>query len=237
MPRQRSRLLSMRAHGSTATEKHKMYVCSICNRYARRTLAGILRHIREVHPHFDGIVRCGVESCPSTTRSYESLRQHLYKKHKNILKQESPETPTHCQPAAGPRDVSPDITEDVDPTSLDHFMDEPFKSMVDQHPSLQAAQFILKTRDGRKITQAAVNDILQDTRAIVEYSIDVLKHKVVNKLESLEIMSSEEISSIQDLFSSSSLRNPFEGLETQYRQEKYFQEHFNYVVSVLYIEP
>ena len=75
-----------------------MFECCICQKYARRTLAEIMRHIRDVHPHFDGTVRCGVEGCPSTASSYESLRQHMYNKHKHILK--------HNHPTIKPRDRS-----------------------------------------------------------------------------------------------------------------------------------
>ena len=43
--------------------------------YARKTYAEVLRHIMEVHPHFSGPVKCGLENCPSTLTTYESLRQ------------------------------------------------------------------------------------------------------------------------------------------------------------------
>ena len=58
----------------------------ICKKYARKTLSDILRHIRDAHPHFKGPLRCGVDNCPSTLRTYKSLRQHMYEKHKNELK-------------------------------------------------------------------------------------------------------------------------------------------------------
>ena len=65
----------------------RMFLCQICNKYARRTLGEILRHIRDVHRHFTGKVRCGISNCPSTVTSYDSLRHHLYKKHhKDVLK-------------------------------------------------------------------------------------------------------------------------------------------------------
>lgn len=67
-----------------------MYQCWLCHQYARKTLNGILRHIREVHPHFEGRVMCGINGCPSTASTYESLRQHLYQKHPEELKPELP---------------------------------------------------------------------------------------------------------------------------------------------------
>lgn len=56
-----------------------MYECMICHQHAQTTLAGVLRHIREVHPHFQGSVPCGIQGCPSTPTSYEGLRQHVYR--------------------------------------------------------------------------------------------------------------------------------------------------------------
>lgn len=67
-----------------------MYQCWLCHQYARKTLNGILRHIREVHPHFEGRVMCGINGCPSTASTYESLWQHLYRKHAADLKSELP---------------------------------------------------------------------------------------------------------------------------------------------------
>ena len=62
-----------------------MYYCQICKQYAWVSLKEIIRHIRDMHRHFTTPVRCGVAGCPSTATSYESLRQHTYKKHRNEL--------------------------------------------------------------------------------------------------------------------------------------------------------
>ena len=66
----------------------RMYQCWLCHQFARKTLNGILRHIRGVHPHFEGRVMCGINGCPSTASTYKSLRQHLYKKNAAELKLE-----------------------------------------------------------------------------------------------------------------------------------------------------
>ena len=63
-----------------------MYECQVCKQFARLTLKEIIRHIRDMHRHFLlQLVRCGVHNCPSTATSYESLHQHMYKKHRNEL--------------------------------------------------------------------------------------------------------------------------------------------------------
>lgn len=62
-----------------------LYECWICKQHVRRSLSGILRHIREVHRHFEGRVPCRVEGCPATPATYEGLRQHMYRYHKCLL--------------------------------------------------------------------------------------------------------------------------------------------------------
>lgn len=57
----------------------KMFECSICHQAASTTTGGILRHIRLVHPYFNQAVTCGVNGCPSTASTYESLRKHMYR--------------------------------------------------------------------------------------------------------------------------------------------------------------
>ena len=95
---------------------------------------------------------------------------------------------------------------------------------------LQAAKFILKTRDGRKLTQTAMDGIIQDTKIIVEHVVDELEQKIMKTLENLGTITPNGISEVLCVFSNPSMRNPFEGMETQCKQEQYFRENLNYVV-------
>lgn len=210
-----------------------MYECMICNKYARRTLASVLRHIGEVHRFFEGVVKCGIEGCMSTARSYDSLRQHMYKKHKDILKQNYEDTNTAAPDDS--TDCTSELVEESD--NLYQLEDADDKEdangidkITDLNPSVEAAKFILKTRDGKKITQTTLNGVLQDTKSFIEYSVGQLEHEIIKILEDCEV-NSEAISSIRNLLSLTRLRNPFEDLETERKQENFFQKHFNYVVS------
>lgn len=53
----------------------------------------------------------------------------------------------------------------------------------------------------------------------------------MSKLEEA-VVPSEVLADVQLLLSDPRVKNPFQGLETLYRQEAFFQEHFNYVVCV-----
>ena len=79
------RNVNVHVYQSVYTCDDNMYECQICKQYARKSLKEIVRHIREVHRSFSTPVSCGVDDCTSSASSYESLRQHLYKKHRSAL--------------------------------------------------------------------------------------------------------------------------------------------------------
>ena len=163
----------------------RMFVCTICQCYSRRTLAGVLRHIREVHPHFEGVVKCGLEGCPSTAGTYESLRQHIYKKHKHILKQGMGinSAPQLAQTTENELDSDHQSHDNEDDSDIE--IGEGHVA-IDSHTDIvrrEAAKFILKTRDGRQITQTALNGIIADTNILIENLMGVLEHDVMQKLD------------------------------------------------------
>ena len=91
-----------------------MYFCQLCNQYARLSLKEILRHMRDVHRSFSSPVICGVNGCPSTASSYESLRQHMYKKHRDEL------IPNTTETENVDRQLGQGYLDDL---SIDHFRD------------------------------------------------------------------------------------------------------------------
>jgi len=212
-----------------------MRECQICKKYARNTLAEIMRHIRDVHPHFEGPLKCGVKNCPSTVSTYKSLRQHVYEKHKNELKTVDNHDDIQVLERGGAH--TNDLLAQSDVTVQDeseHNTDTP--SCSHSNPSLfngetgeqsignEAAKFILKTLEGKKLTQTVADGIIGDTTIFVERTLDHLKQKLKEKL-------GNTFEEIEAIFFLPEICNPFRGLETRYQQEKYFQQHFNYVVS------
>ena len=205
-----------------------MHECQICKNYARRTLADILRHIREVHPHFEGKVKCIVSDCPSTLSTYESLRHHMYKKHKDVLKDDgSADIPTTA-----------DITSDDEAgmAELNVFADNPVEvesssGQSDLHYDREAAKYILKIQEGRKLTQSVTQGIIRDTTLIVHHTIDHLKKMVYARLKDTVDINETQLDDIEEIFMSPEIRYPFQRLETRHQQDSFFQEHFNYVVS------
>ena len=210
-----------------------MYECQICKQYARKSLKEIIRHIREVHTSFSTPVSCGVDDCTSTASSYESLRQHLHKKHRSALIPEA-RSEVHTEVEL---EVTFPSTEEVlelprgsESSSSDahHLVAEPTS-----RPSsckLEAAKYILRVRDGKGLTQVATDGIMRDIDTLINCATDSLERKLTAKLAEIPQLSSSEIASIQAIFSP--VRSIFDGLDTVCKQEAFFAENFNYVVAM-----
>ena len=102
-------------------------------------------------------------------------------------------------------------------------------------PARLGAQFILKTRDGRKLTQVATNGIIiQDTTVIIESTVQTIERRIIDSIENFGIaMSDDQLAELKAVFSDEKLTNPFHGLETEYQQETFIQENFDYVVCII----
>lgn len=96
-------------------------------------------------------------------------------------------------------------------------------------PTVLGAQFILKTRDGKKLTQVAVDGIIADTKVIIESTLKNVEKKVHEAIGGVT-MTDEQTDALKAIFLDDSVTNPFLGLDTEYKQEKFIRENFNYVV-------
>ena len=191
----------------------QMYFCQICNQYARLCLKEILRHVRDVHRSFSSPVICGVNDSPSTASSYESLRQHMYKKHRDELIPNTSTTETeNVDQGHGDRD---DL-------SIDHFTNGNTDEGVAISPAvasnvlvlssgassgtscsnckisestavLEASKYILKLRDGKGLTQ---DSILGDIQTLINCTIESLEKKVMSSLVEANKLSSSELAQI-----------------------------------------
>ena len=89
------------------------------------------------------------------------------------------------------------------------------------------AQFIMKTRDGKRLTQVAVDGIIFDTKVVLDTTLNNVEKKVLENVT----MTDEQKKKLKTIFSDESITNPFQGLETQYKQQSFIEEHFNFVVT------
>ena len=169
--------VAISTHHCWCNSKVNMYHCQICEQYARVSLKEIIHHIRDMHHHFTTPVRCGVNGCPSTATSYDSLHQHTYKKHRN--------------------EVIPEDHSNSVPITSFQGSDEPESSVLTEEgshipasstpstaatksASLEAARFILKLRDGKGLPHTVTDSILTDIQVMIDSTNDNLKGKLLN---------------------------------------------------------
>ena len=193
-------------------------------------MLGLLKHIREVHPYFATRITCGLNGCPATPSSFEAFRRHIYRYHQDLLsisRQGSVPITLEDDHFDAEQEQAISLELDAAPNQLN--------VLCLPSPSILGAQFIMKTRDGKQLTQVTTDEIVQDTRVILQNMAKKIERRVLEKIESLEIAINDgQLSEIRDIFSDESLVNPFIGLETEYKQERFIQQHFNYVVSYYY---
>ena len=181
-----------------------MHKCNICKSYAR-TLAEIICHIREVLPHFEGKVKCIVGNCPSTLSTYESLRHHMYKNHKEVLKDNC------CYDNAIKMDDSTDVVAEPDLVSKGSSTVNTGQPIDDDtctsHYKAEAANFILKIQEGKKLMQTVTEEIIRDTNMIIENTIH-LKAKVYTQLKDI-VGIDAQLEDLKKIFKSPEICNLF----------------------------
>lgn len=136
-----------------------MYVCTICNLFAGQSFSAVLRHMG-VHRFDPGLsIRCGINSCTEQYTNFESFRSHIYRKHREVLVS-APVTDS----ALAETVVSGRLEQGGSETDDDGLEVE--QRTCNDDPKRSAALFLLKAREERRITQTALNGIVQDFQGL-----------------------------------------------------------------------
>ena len=211
-----------------------VYFCQLCNHFASFSYDCVLRHIGAVHSHDIGFsLRCGFDSCPKVLTNYHAFRRHLRKKHGFCLNTYNPtigeEQLQGRNGTLNPVDVcEPD--EDFTPS-----VDYDFNSIGYEHNPVfekrSNAMYILKLKQKYKLSQTAIDGILGDTELMTQRVVSRLQQRLSTTLSKAGL-SATEIPGYLDAFDDSDIVRPFNGLGTEYLQEKYFRDHMGLMVSV-----
>ena len=82
---------------------------------------------------------------------------------------------------------------------------------------LSAAMFLIKTKEECKLTQVSIDKLVTSVRGLWDQAMQDLRQRLA--------------SSLPDEIDESIFDTPlFDGIETHYLQQKYYREHFRYVV-------
>lgn len=193
-----------------------MFTCTICTRFVGKSFAAVLRHIGTAHRYDPGLsIKCGIMSCPGVYTNFESFRSHVYRKHREELFLSNGESSCNTE------DASQDDGVLMSENSRDVFNAQPTIHSGGDSLKLNAAKFLLKTKEECKLTQASLDAIVSGVKGLWSQAMDDLKEKMREVLP-------ETCNVFDDLIFTAS---PFDGLETQYFQEKFYRENFGYIVS------
>lgn len=185
-------------------------------------------------------LRCIFGGCQTTFTNFHSYKRHIRKKHfRELIHQEESDQDSdyelnndlnHAEESTSRIPASDEFSDLESIASLGDNGIEGVSSMEESNDR-EAALWILKLKEGRKLTQTTTEEILSDVTELCSSIVLRLKNEVHRVLESADITPSN-IPGLDDLFSeNSSYALPFCNLQTQYKQVSYFRSHFNFVVS------
>ena len=152
-----------------------MYVCTICNLFAGKSFSTVLRHMG-THRYDPGLhIRCGINSCTEHYKNFESFRSHVYRKHREALVNVSRQAPLNDRLDQEESGRNGDLEIDGWGNDMNDMEHEETVAKCDYDPKRLAALFLLKTREERKITQTAINGIVQDFRGVWRDAVERLQ--------------------------------------------------------------
>lgn len=210
------------------------YRCSRCS-FCCLAWREFYRHNFETHSNELGFVmRCVVVGCSQSFRCYSSFSSHLSRKHRGVdfesearvmalshsfLAQQ--EEPTHS-------DVDAPMVQEEGFSNLNETIDDPQVIVSGDSSRLFrfAALFLLNAKERYQLTQSSLDFITQQIQQMIYFVVDDIAEIVTEHLSNEGV---SEISSFTEQLDS--YRNPFIHLQTEYMQNKFYQENFKLVVS------
>ena len=208
------------------------YHCSYCS-YCCTRYRSYMRHVFESHSSIINFeFTCGINNCIRKFQNYNSLKSHITGNHYG----EDPDASLPESPAESNSLPSGSVENDVSTSEFDGediFVPEQLQmctvqsqSVIPANQQKSSALYLLTLKEKYKLTQTAIDFIVGHTKVANDNVIDDLHQSIAR--EPINI-SDDDKSRISSVFHNAN--NPFNGLETQYLQSKYFEENFDFVVS------
>ena len=91
-----------------------------------------------------------------------------------------------------------------------------------------SALFLLKLKEHRRITQTAIDDVVEGCQSLFQQTIQTVQAGVRSCLAENGV-DPDNVAGLSETFSK--LVDPFNGLDNKYKQEKYYKENLGLVVS------
>ena len=181
-------------------------------------LKGFFQLIRLAHSHDpDFSIQCSFTRCSWTLEELQNIPNDCLKH-------------SQCEPETSDGAVvfrEDDLSEGAE--SLDNYGDNFFAPTTDEM-QMYAAKWILKTRETRSLTRAAMQGVLEDVQDLVHFVTQTLECRTHLILQANGIVPST-LAGLSDVFSGPSTR-PFEGLTSFHQQLQYCHVNLGFIVSL-----
>lgn len=211
-------------------------------------LSLLLNHWLRVHGQDPNLnISCGVGGCGRTYRNFFGFRSHLQRSHNQLWKNASAITElgdwlkdvNHeerssdgCDGAATSGDSFNDDEEDGDGEDGNDSHDDEDNEDGAAQLIFSRAAYLLRIKETHNLTQTALNDIVANTKMLIQDAVKTTCETVVNKLiETTGENYSEQIGWEVFTDQNAKIANPFHGMETERGQRQTFKELFGFVVS------
>ena len=199
--------------------------CPICGNCRLPTLQLMLQHVSRVHassPSFS--VTCGLDGCLRTYKNNGSYQKHVKKMHLRYFDIVVESDSATAVDISELNNYPQDISDDSEPIPS-------HTSTAEIQRKQQIAKWILKIRETNMLTQTCTENLLSDITDICTNIVEDLKADILHKVTSTPVtLPSTVIKEISETFDNEIYRQPFVGLETQYKQLQFYRKHLNFVV-------
>ena len=188
------------------------HVCPMCSEFTAPTFKLLQQHLFRVYSgDFD------INCCNVHYRSASAYRKHIQLHHRQLEDNSSlPGDSVNLDRDDGAQDNCMDV-DDVQGA---------YKRRVN------TAKWILKLKEGQKLTQSCVDRVLEEVTELCTVSIGQLGDAVQSVLQSAGF-SFSDVPGMQELFALTA--RPFDGLDTYHRQLTFYTTHMDMVVSYILI--
>ena len=215
----------------------KVYACykPECSHLPLKSFKKLVAHIRRTHSHDPNfIVTCGIPGCCKTYRLFSSFESHISRNHSELLEETE---------QANDEDISvqedsecpdyPDALSSMDESDDSKSEDEENEEERREKTLRNMALFILKTRECNRLSQTAMNNVMDETRHLVSMS---MKH-FQSRVEKCVTKSGTEVGDVdglRELLAEKPVAvEAIQTLSGSWRELNYLREHFKFVVSYI----
>ena len=214
--------------------------CQLCC-YLSPNIRTHISHIRQVHSNCRGFsLLCGIEQCSRQFTTFGAYNSHVYRVHRSVLGLDIPTnafTSGDLQGSSSSNNLQLEENE-MGPAFCFEDHNPPEEIQYDvwhllgvdrDKQTKETAAFLLKLKEICNVSERTIGEVIAGYRGLLTKSLSVAKASVKDVLGNADICMSD-VNGLDHVFTS--IPDVFEGLDTTYKQEKYFKDHFHLLVRI-----